>query len=117
MELFQEKIRALEEARNLDQATIRTLRNVQRIRSRNNPATSPHVQGTQATSGADSATSPKSVTGRSSMYPESSGVITGCASERLDRPISDLPAAQLQATVPTLTGLKYVKVEVRPAIA
>ncbi|GMF28248.1 unnamed protein product [Phytophthora fragariaefolia] len=105
MELFQEKIRALEEARNLDQATIRTLWNVQRIRSRNTPATSSGVQGTQATSGADSATSLKSVTGRSAMYPKSSGVITVCVSERRDRPISDLPVAQLQTTLPTLTGL------------
>ncbi|GMF41639.1 unnamed protein product [Phytophthora fragariaefolia] len=81
MELFQEKVRTLEEARNLDQATIRTLRNVQRIRSRNIPATSPQVQGTQALFGADSATSPKSVTGHSAMYPESSGVTAPLRSE------------------------------------
>ncbi|GMF26500.1 unnamed protein product [Phytophthora fragariaefolia] len=75
------------------------------------------IQGTQATSGTDSATSPKSVTGHASLYPESSGVITGCASERRDRAISDLPAAQEQANLSTLTGLKYVKEETRPEIA
>ncbi|GMF46529.1 unnamed protein product [Phytophthora fragariaefolia] len=69
MEIFQEKIRVLEEARNLDQATLRTLRKVHIIRSRNTHATSPQVKGTQATcgSGTDSATSPKSVTGHTAI--------------------------------------------------
>ncbi|GMF50359.1 unnamed protein product [Phytophthora fragariaefolia] len=61
--------------------------------------------------------SPVGVQVTETILPESSGVITGCSSERRDRPISDLPAAQLQATLPTLTGLKYMKEEARPEIA
>ncbi|KAE9165977.1 hypothetical protein PF005_g29386 [Phytophthora fragariae] len=44
MDIVQQKMREMEEARNLDQATIRALQNVQRTRSRNIPTTSPQVQ-------------------------------------------------------------------------
>ncbi|KAE8970134.1 hypothetical protein PR001_g27296 [Phytophthora rubi] len=67
MDIVQQKMREMEEARNLDQATIRALQNVQRTRSRNIPTTSPQVQGTQATSSTDSATLPRTEPVRMAM--------------------------------------------------
>ncbi|GMF52840.1 unnamed protein product [Phytophthora fragariaefolia] len=117
MDLVQQKMREMEEARNLDQATIRALRNVQRTRSRNIPATLPQVQGTQATSGTDSATSPRTEPVLMAMYPESSGVITGLGGERLEKPISDLTVAQLRVTLKPMTETKYAKTETTSKIA
>ncbi|KAE9336459.1 hypothetical protein PR003_g12499 [Phytophthora rubi] len=117
MDIVQQKMREMEEARNLDQATIRALRNVQRTRSRNIPITSPQVQGTQVTSGADSATLPRTGPVRMDMYPESSGVSMGDGDERLDKPISDLTAAQLRATLQPMTEAKYAKTETTSKVA
>ncbi|GMF18636.1 unnamed protein product [Phytophthora fragariaefolia] len=117
MDLVQQKMREMEEARNLDQATTRALRNVQGTRSRDIPATSPQVQGTQATSGTDSATSPRIEPARMSTHPESSGVTTGFGGERMDKPISGLTAAQLRATLQPMTETRYAKSETTPKVA
>ncbi|KAE9309315.1 hypothetical protein PR003_g20539 [Phytophthora rubi] len=111
MDIVQQKIREMEEARNLDQATIRTLQNVQRTRSRNIPTTSPQVQGTQATASTDSATLSRTEPVRMAMYPESSGVSMGGGDGKLDKSISDLTAAQLRATLQPMTETKYAKTE------
>ncbi|KAE9007147.1 hypothetical protein PR002_g16287 [Phytophthora rubi] len=116
MDLVQQKMREMEEARNLDQATIRALRNVQRTRSRNIPTTSPQVQGAQATSGTDSATLPRTEPVRMAMHQKSSVVIMGHG-EKLEKPISDLTAAQLRATLQPMTETKYAKTETTSKVA
>ncbi|KAE8992088.1 hypothetical protein PR001_g21041 [Phytophthora rubi] len=68
-DLVQQKLQDLEEARHLGQATIRTRRNVLRNHARNMPATSPQVQGTQATLETDLATQMRPEPGRATMYP------------------------------------------------
>ncbi|KAE9070636.1 hypothetical protein PF010_g26185 [Phytophthora fragariae] len=117
MDIVQQKMREMEEARTLNQATIRALQNVQRTRSRNIPTTSPQVQGTQATSGTDSATLPRTEPVRMAMYTESSGISMGKGDERLDKPISDLTAAQLRATLQPMTETKYAKTETTSKVA
>ncbi|KAE8888665.1 hypothetical protein PF003_g27298 [Phytophthora fragariae] len=117
MDIVQQRMREMEEARNLDQATIRVLQNIQRTRSRNIPTTSPQVQGTQATSSIDSATLPRTEPVRMAMYPESSGVSTGNWDERLDKPINDLTAAQQRATLHPMTETKYAKTETTSKVA
>ncbi|KAE9001638.1 hypothetical protein PR002_g17859 [Phytophthora rubi] len=51
------------------------------------------------------------------MYPESSGVSMGKGDERLDKPISDLTAAQLRATLQPMTETKYAKTETTSKVA
>ncbi|KAE9273708.1 hypothetical protein PR003_g29823, partial [Phytophthora rubi] len=117
MDIVQQRMREMEEARNLDQATIRALQNVQRTRSRNIPTTSPQVQGTQATSSTDSTTLPRTEPVRMAMYPESSGVNLRGGDGRLDKSISDLTAAQLRATLQPMTDTKYAKTETTSKVA
>ncbi|KAG7385071.1 hypothetical protein PHYPSEUDO_001923 [Phytophthora pseudosyringae] len=104
---FQQKVQYLEEARNRDQATIQNLRNVQGTRLRNVSATSPQVQGSQGSPDPNRATQPRLNPDRANLSRESSGVITGNASERRARSavqmVSNLPAAQLQATLRDFT--------------
>ncbi|POM69687.1 LOW QUALITY PROTEIN: Hypothetical protein PHPALM_14014 [Phytophthora palmivora] len=84
LEAFRQKIQSLEEARNRDQETIRDLKNVQEMRSRNTPATHPQVQDTRVTYGSDSATQIKSEPTRVTMYPPPGSAIKGYAGERRD---------------------------------
>ncbi|POM67391.1 Hypothetical protein PHPALM_16622, partial [Phytophthora palmivora] len=110
LEAFQQKIHSLEEARNRDQETIRDLKNVQGMRSRNTPATYPQVQDPRTTYGSDPATQVKSEPTRVTMYPLPGNATKEHASERRDiKCDSDLPAEQLRLTLPSLTGTKYAK--------
>ncbi|GMF21522.1 unnamed protein product [Phytophthora fragariaefolia] len=80
-------------------------------------ATLPLVQGTQATVGTDSATLPRSDQFRMALHPESSGLIMGHGGDRLDKPISDLSAAQLRATLQPMIETKYAKTETTSKVA
>ncbi|GMF45803.1 unnamed protein product [Phytophthora fragariaefolia] len=57
----------------------------------------------------DSATLPRTEPARKALYPEFSGVIMGHGRDRMEKPISDLIAAQLRATLQSMTETKSTK--------
>ncbi|KAG6622214.1 reverse transcriptase [Phytophthora cinnamomi] len=89
---FEQWIKSLEDQRHQDQTTIRYHENVQRIRSRNIPTPSTHIQGDQATPAHGLTVEVKREPLHPAMDQESSGVIKRHAGDKSD---GDLRAAQL----------------------